>query len=400
MTQTILDLPAAPDSPAPTDRTGFQIGWDHAHHGLVPPPELMLAGTPVAQGWMAAKAVFGRRTLSAARPVRQWLELRLSAWRAGEGFEATELTPNYIGQLHSERCPVLRQRLGGARHEPQAATFLRLNPAAGWAAGHVVVVSHAAAAHAAGQTVEMLVRRARQAEAAASRPARQIAERAEAAEAADPAQGSGHEAGTWWRLAALRAFATPLSFHDAARLPLAVLPPNRVRLLNAAQGLQALVTTQFLAPGWGARLKTFADLLPEHTLRQDFNLFVSALVPRVLEAQAKSLDLRHTLEDAWLVERVQRRWQHLAFSLGEAGVASLLERALGANLATQRTLVHEVERATAGWGLDRAAVAPGPWPALADGARPATGQPVRRLGGRTAGRPPKNRSATTGARPS
>ena len=378
MNQTILDLDLPVDAsqamPEPCDRTAFQIGWDHAHHGLVPPPTLMLAGTPVAQGWMAGKAVFGRRTLAAARPHRQWLALRVSAWRAGESFETTELTPNYIGQLHSEHCPVLRKSLGGAMHDPLAATFVRLNEAAGWAAGHVVLLSRAAALQAAGQSVDALVRCARQAESGTTH-----------------CDGTtDNDAAIWWRLATLRAFATPLSFHDAVRLPLAVLPPNRVRLLNAAQGLQALITTQFLAPGWGSRLKAFAELLPEHTLRQDFNLFISALVPRVLEAEAKALNLRHTLEDAWLSERVQRRWQHLAFSLGEAGVASLLERVLASNLATQRTLVHEKERATAGWGLDRSAMAPGPWPAV--------DQPMRRLGGRTAGRPPKNRSATTGAR--
>jgi len=365
MNQTLFDLSTETTTASACDRTGFQIGWDHAHHGLVPPPQWMLDGTPVCQGWMAAKAVFGRRTLSGGRSVRQWLALRLQAWHARQAFDTTELTPNYLGQLNSARCPVLRQPLGGAPHEAQAAVFVRLNEAAGWAAGHVAMISRAAADRARGLSIAGLVQRARHADDA--------------------------DAPAWWRLATLRAFATPLPFIDAVRLPLAVLPPNRVRLLNAAQGLQALITAQFLGAGWGSRLQAMAALLPEHTLRQDFNLFVGALVPRVLEAQSKQLDLRTALEDAWLGERVQRRWQHLAFSLGEAGVVALLDRATQAGLAVQRTLNHAAERATEGWGLDPAAAAPGPWPAVVR-------QPDRRLGGRTAGRPPKNRSATTGAR--
>ena len=366
MNQTLLDLTPVAVHPRPCDRTGFQIGWDHAHHGLVPPPQWMLDGTPICQGWMAAKAVFGRRTLTGGRSVRQWLALRLDAWRAGQPVDTTELTPNYLGQLQATRCPALRQALGGAPLETQAAVFVRLNEAADWAAGHVAMLSRAAAEMARGLSVADMIQRARRADDEAT-------------------------AAAWWRLATLRAFATPLPFTDVVRLPLAVLPPNRVRLLNAAQGLQALVTSQFLSTGWGSRLQAMAALLPEHTLRQDFNLFVGALVPRLLEAQANQLDLRSALEDAWLGERVQRRWQHLAFSLGEAGVVALLDRATHAGLAAQRTLNHPAERATEGWGLDPAAAAPGPWPAVVR-------QPDRRLGGRTAGRPPKNRSATTGAR--
>ena len=370
MNQTLLDLSLspAPTQPSPCDGAGFQIGWDHAHHGLVPPPGWMLDGTPICQGWMAAKAVFGRRTLTGGRSVRQWLALRLDAWHAGQSVDTTELTPNYLGQLQTARCPVIRQALGGAPQEAQAAVFVRLNEAAGWAAGHVAMLSHAAADMARGLSVADMIQRARRTD-------------------------DQNAAAIWWRLATLRAFATPLPFTDAVRLPLAVLPPNRVRLLNAAQGLQALITSQFLSAGWGSRLQAMATLLPAHTLRQDFNLFVGALVPRVLEAQADQIDLRRALEDAWLGERVQRRWQHLAYSLGEAGVTALLDRATHAGLAAQRTVNHAAERATEGWGLDPAATAPGPrpWPAVVR-------QPDRRLGVRTAGRPPKNKSATTGAR--
>lgn len=336
-TQATLELipgPRGPQAGTPdeVDATGFEIGWDHAHHGLVPPPELLLEGTPIGQGWRAARAVFGRRTLAVQQATRQWLALRIRAWRDGTAFEGQQLTPHYLAQLRVTQCPVLRAPLGGAPGQPDAAVFERLNPQAAWAAGNVVMMSQRAAQARAGVDLLETLRRARRAE--------------RAGEAVD-----GLGAAAWWRLAALRACATPLPFHEAARLPLAVLPPNRVRLLNPAQGLQALVTMQFSTPGWSARTRALAALLPEHTLRHDFNLFIGSIAPRVLEAAPGTVPLRRALEDAWLNERVQRRWQHFALSLGEAATAALLERATADGLAAVRTVNHPLARATDGWAL-------------------------------------------------
>jgi len=325
-----LDSPGLPRTGAPDD-AGFELGWDHARHGLVPPPGLLLDGTPVGQGWRAGKAVFGARTLAASRAVRQWLELRTEAWRQGIGFETGQLGAAHLASLEVERCPVLRLRLGGC--EESAPRFERLNPQAAYAAGNVVQMSRAAAAARAGVDIAEAVRRARRSEITA-----------------EPVHGL--DAGAWWRVAVLRSFTTPLPFAEAARLPLAVLPPNRVRLLNGVQGLQALLTLQFCAPGWGERLRRIADLLPEHSLRHDFNLFVGALVPRVLQAQALQLDLRRTLEDAWTAERVMRRWQHFALSLGEAGCDALLARVAETPLPGRVTLWHEPAQAVEGWGLE------------------------------------------------
>jgi len=333
MNQAALAL----DPPAiePVGRTAFDIGWDHAHHGLVPPAELLHPETPVCQGWMAGKAVFGRRTLSTSRHVRLWLQLRLLAWRHGVGFDTLQVTPNYLGQIDRTHCPVRRCSLGGAVGHPDAARVVRLNPQAGFAAGNLAVVSTQAAA--ALEQVEVL----------------QALRLAHAA-AADACAVQGLDAAAWQRIAALRAFATPMPFAQAARLPLAVLPPNRVRLLNAAQGLQALVTQMFTAPGWSARCRALAALLPAHTLRHDFNLFVGAMAPRVLEAGNGPAALRRALEDAWLLDRVQRRWQHLVLSLGEPATADLLERALQIpNVCPQgvRIVQHTPAQATEGWSL-------------------------------------------------
>lgn len=335
MNQATLSFAAPTTLPAdPADRVGSDIGWDHAHHGLVPPAELLHQGTPVTQGWMVGKAVFGRRTLATARSTRQWLALRLLAWRRGIHFEIEQVTANHLAQLHTDRCPVTRRTLGGAAGQADAAGVDRLNPQAGYAAGNLVTLSHAASQAWLGVNVMQAMRQARAQEAGAPDKA-------------------GLDASAWWRLAALRSYATPLPFHEAAQVPLAVLPPNRVRMLNAVQGLQALVTNLFMTPGWSARCRALGALLPAHTSRHDFNLFVGALAPRVLEAGAEPRALRMALEDAWLHERVQRRWQHLVLCLGEAATKDLLERAIAAGLAVRRTVNHAPDQAVAGWALER-----------------------------------------------
>jgi len=317
MNQATLELDR-PDTDT-IDRVGFDIGWDHAHHGLVPPAELLHAGTPVCQGWMAGRAVFSRRAPGTTRTTRLWLQLRLQAWRRGIAFDGRQLTPSSLAQIHVASCPVLRMPLGGLAGDASAAVVERLDPRSGYAAGQVAVMSLLAAQAGDGVDALAAVRHARCAESA-GRPV------------------AGLDAAAWWRLAALRSFATPLAFHQAARLPLAALPPPRVQVINAVQRLQALVTLQFTAPGWSARARETAGLLPAHTLRHDFNLFVGSLVPRLLEAGPGAGGPRQALEDAWLHERVQRRWQHFALSLGETGVEALLERIGTPGAAAARTV--------------------------------------------------------------
>ena len=335
---------ARPQGPAAEDArgVGFRIGWDHAHHALVPPPEHLRGDTAVLQGWLAGRAAYGARTLAATRWVRWWLQWRLQAWQDGIAWEAVQLTPHYLSQLHTARCPVLRQPLNGQPGHDLGAVLERLNPLAGYAAGNLAVMSRAAARARRGQRVQDLVRRARQAE--------------RLGEAVD-----GLLAAAWWRLAALAGLTLPpqaLPFHQAAQLPLAVLPPNRVRVLGPATGLQALLTHSFALPGWAARARRIAGWLPAHSLRHDFNLFVGAIAPRLLEAPRDTAGQRQALEDAWLQERVQRRWQHFLLSLGEAGCEALLAQAVQEGLAGMTTLAWAQEQAVEGWALTSSAPAP------------------------------------------
>ncbi len=216
---------------------------------------------------------------------------------------------------------------------------MRLNPEAGWAAGHLATLSRRAADALTPD---------------GARAALRHAARVDAGIAPAPAGLAPAEV---WRLAVLQSFVAPLPFAEALRVPLRVLPPNRVRLLNAVQGLQALLTLQFAKPGWSERLRAVADLLPRvapgRELRQDFNLFVGAVAPRLLEAGTghDAPTMRRVLEDAWCDERVNRRWQAFVLALGEAAVEALLERAAEGGLAATRTLLHAPALATEGWSL-------------------------------------------------
>ncbi|MBL8325792.1 MAG: hypothetical protein JNJ89_12645 [Rubrivivax sp.] len=419
MTQAELALPPAP--PLRDDPVGFQIGWDHAHHGLVPPPELLLEGTPIGQGWRAARAVFGARSWPAHRCTRQWLALRIEAWRCGADFDLQTVTPNLLAQIEVRRCPVLRMPLGGAESSPGAPRISRLNPQAAYAAGNLVMLSRAADQAWQGLGVLDLVRCARAAEAlqlAATSPLASAAKgrASTAAEAADAprAAAAPHldpaDHGAWWRLATLRSLTTPMHGADAARLPLAATPPNRTRVLNTVQALQALLTARLAGERWAAEMAAVASMLPEHSQRTDFNLWVGALAPRVLEAQARGRSIGLALEDAWLAERVQRRWQHFALALGTAGCEQLVQRLCGRQPGGRVAIVLADAQATETWALPGAQPPAGPalppvsgMPAGALGAgRPQLRltSPVRAAGRRRTARPPCGpRPRETGGRP-
>jgi hypothetical protein len=327
MAQTLAVL----DNPPADPQVGFDIGWDHARHGLVPPPEQWLDGNPLHQGWRAGKACFGERTLAASRRVRLWLALRLHAWLRHRAFELAEVTPHYLGQIETVICPVTRQSLVQAD-----ASVDRVCDQAGYAAGNLAMLSaQANRAKGALRWDDALV----QAHLAAS---------------AEGGCVDGLDAAAWARLAVLISFVTPLPHEQAARLALRVLPPNRLRLLNPVQGLQALVTRELGRPDGTRRLRELAVLLPGEALRLDFHRWLSAMLPRRIEAgrDADAWTLRHALEDAWCDGRVNRCWQRFALQLDEALIERLLQRCAAGALSGTRLLLHEMATATEGWALD------------------------------------------------
>lgn len=313
----------------PSFQTGYGIGWDHARHGLVPPPRHLLPGHPIRQGWQAGRRAFARRTLATHPGVHLWLGLRLEAWERNLTFEDLLVTPRFLAQLITPRCPVTREPLAAGQ-----GRVVRLNQAAGYAAGNLVMVSARVA-----QALDGLDLAAAQAAATQAR-------------ASDDGLCQPLSGAEWDRLATLISLATPLAPEQAATLPLHALPPNRVRVLNPVQGLQAWVTLQVELDGWSQRMNRFATLLTE-TARPAFRVFVGGLLPRVWQA-GRPLDaqaLRERLEDAWSDERVVRRWQRFAEALSRADVDRLIDSAVTLGLSGRRLCGHAQAAATEGWAL-------------------------------------------------
>jgi hypothetical protein len=327
MAQTLLAFDPHPADP----RIGFQLGWDHAQHAMVPPPEQLLEGNPLRQGWLAGKACFGGHTLGASRRVRQWLQLRLHAWQRGRAFDLSQVTPHYLGQIEVPVCPITRQRL-----TVDEASVDRVCDHAGYAAGNLAMIGLGANRAKGSCTWDEALAHAQQ------------------ADAAEAGRLGSLDAAAWVRLSVLISFVTPLPHALAARLPLRLLPPNRLRLLNPVQGLQALVTRALGRPDGTRRLRALSALLPGEALRLDFNLFLSALLPRLIGAgqDGDACAPRQVLEDAWCDARVNRCWQRFALQLDEALVEKLLQQGADAAIAGTRTLLHEDTTATEGWALD------------------------------------------------
>jgi hypothetical protein len=342
-----------------TDETpdpAWLLGWDYAHHGQVPPAEQMLPGHPLRQGWEAGRAAFGSRTLKATRQVQQWLQLRLQAWHSGQAFEEVQVTPNFLGQIDRARCPITREALslalGNAPRTGTDATITRLNERAGYAAGNLACLSRRAAQAKAGQRWSD------------ARLQSVLAQARQGSVREQPSAGAdGLGAAEWARLAVLMSFATPLPHEVAATLPLLVLPPNRLRLVNPIQGLQALITQQLMQHGFAVRIAQLTSLLPGLELRRDFHLFFHTLLPRAWQGgrPASGEEMRDRLEDAWQDADVLRRWQRFASQLSAEQADQLLRRLVAKGLAgtARRTEWHPPARATEGWALEQAGASRG-----------------------------------------
>jgi len=343
------------------EHVGFELGWDYAHYRVAPPAPYAHEPSPLRDGLLAGQAAFGARTLAATRHVRKWLQLRLHAWLRGRSVELVQVTPNYLQQIDTSHCPITRVALSSATLEASDASVDRVRNDAGYAAGNLAVMStkanHAKAAHGLRD---------------ATRFVRQIdAEQL-------PGLG-GLTAEQWSRVAVLCSFVEPLPHDEACALPLLVLPPNRLRLFNPAQALQAFVSQQLLKPGWSQRIGRFEDLLPGKALRRDFRSFFMSLLPRVIEAgfpgerraapsrpgsprgtapqaargghQGDTTHARWAIEDAWRASLVQQRWTRFARQLGATQCEALLARAAARKLGAAVLLPLTDASATDGWNL-------------------------------------------------
>ena len=342
MNAAVLEFDIPRQTHAPLDRIGFELGWDYAHHRVEPPAPYADEASALHEGLLAGRATFGLRTLAAPRPVRKWLQLRLHAWLRGRSVELFQVTPNYLRQLETSHCPITRVGLSVATLEGSDASIDRVRNDAGYAAGNLAVMStqanHAKGAHDSASALRMAL----QADAAAT------------SGNGGPRGVGGLTAPQWRRVATLCSFVEPLNHSEAVARPLHVLPPNRLRLFNPVQALQAMLSRQFLVPGWSQRCARFEDLLKGKELKRDFKAFVIALLPRILEA-GKALDpqaTRWAIEDAWANALVQKRWQAFAGPLDPAECEALVRVAAARRLSTTRVEALGPMLATDGWNLE------------------------------------------------
>ena len=317
------------------EHVGFELGWDYAHYRVNPPAPYAQEPSPLRNGLLAGQAAFGQRTLAATRHVRKWLQLRLHAWLRGRSVELVQVTPNYLQQIDVSHCPITRVALSTATLEASDASVDRVRNDAGYAAGNLAVMStkanHSKAAHGF---------------RAALRFVQQV-------EAQKLPGLNGLTAEQWARTAVLCSFVETLPHDEACALPLLVLPPNRLRLFNPVQALQAFVSQQLLKPGWSGRVSRFEDLLPGKPLKRDFKGFFMALLPRVIEAglSGEGQHARWAVEDAWRSPLVQQRWFRFASQLSALQCESLLARAAARRLSTVVLVPHSETGATDGWNL-------------------------------------------------
>lgn len=337
MTTTSLfhDLPAG-HALTMHEHIGFELGWDYAHHGLTPPAPYDQEPSSLRHGLLAGQAAFGRRTLAPTRHVRKWLQLRLHAWLRGRSVELVQVTPKYLQQLEVAHCPVTRAALSVATLEPTDASVDRVRNDAGYAAGNLAVMSRKAN-HAKG--------------ALGFRDALRLVQDLEAGRIAG---AGGLSVAQWARVAVLCSFVEPLSHEEASALPMLVFPPNRLRLFNPVQALQAFVGRQLLTPGWSQRIARFEVLIPGKPARRAFQMFFHALLPRVLEAGRGSEpeQARWAVEDAWRNPLVMKRWTAFARLLTPAQCEDTLTKAAARKLALQRIERTVAAQATEGWNLE------------------------------------------------
>ncbi len=336
---TAADSPAralASDSLTTHEHIGFELGWDYAHHRLNPPAPYAQEPSPLRHGLLAGQAAFGSRTLTPTRSARKWLQLRLHAWLRGRSVELFQVTPHYLQQLEVSHCPITRAALSSATLDSSDASIDRVRNDAGYAAGNLAVMStkanHAKASYGFDDALRFV---------------RQI-------EAGKLGGIDGLTAAQWSRLAVLCSFVEPLPHEQACALPLLVLPPNRLRLFNPAQALQAFVSQQLLAAGWSRRVSRIEALLPGKPARRAFRAFFHALLPRVLEA-GRTTDAqraRWAIEDAWRNPLLLRRWAAFARLLTADQCEALIVRATARKLASVRTQQLSDAQATEGWNLE------------------------------------------------
>ena len=323
------------------EHIGFELGWDYAHYRVTPPAPYAQEPSPLRNGLLAGQAAFGARTLAATRHVRKWLQLRLHAWLRGRSVELMQVTPNYLQQIDVSHCPITRTPLSRALLSASDASVDRVRNDAGYAAGNLAVMSTRANRAKSGYGCEDAMAFARQ------------------VELGKLGQIDGLTAEHWARIAVLASFVTPMPHAQAAALPLLVLPPARLRLLNPVQSLQVMLSLQFTRAGHGRRCAALASLMPSADALHAFRPFMLTLLARRVAAGqiADPVAERHAVEDMWRDPLVNRRWQRLTLRLTAGDCERIGRVAAERGLASSAVRWLSSDSATEGWALESAGYA-------------------------------------------
>lgn len=166
-------------------------------------------------------------------------------------------------------------------------------------------------------------------------------------------------AAEWARVAVLTSFAMPLAHATAANLPLLVLPPNRLRILNPVQSLQVMLSQQVTRSGHAKRCASLANLMPSVDARDALYPFMLTLLARWVTAGkvASDVDERRIVEDMWLDPLVQRRWRRPALRLTEADCRRIGRIAAERGLGGRGIRWLGADAAIDGWALKSAGYA-------------------------------------------
>ena len=309
---------AAAPAPGAAD-PGDALGFDHARYGVVPPATCLWPGHPVREGWERGRRLIGRRARPATLAVTRWLALRLAAWQRGEAFDDHQITPQVLRSLEAAtHCPVSGRAL---RDDAQVVA---VDAARGWVAGNLALLSPEVAV--LWRTLDW------------------PAAKAALARAEDDPETlvEGLPARQWRRVVTLKSLATPLPGAEAVRIPLHLLPPNRLRLANPIQELQLVLTLQLAVPGWGQRARGIAAAMPL-LLRCEFNLFFNSLLAQALRQGAgpERAGIRDALALAWNDAVVQRRWLRFARLVDDALARRLVDRLASERLPGLQVVRHE-----------------------------------------------------------
>lgn len=263
-------------------------------------------------------------------PKQHWWRLQGQARRRGRRLEPLQVTPRFLARLDAPACPVTREHLAAG-----AGVVVALRDDADLAAGHLVTLGRRAAALAPGRW----------------QAAWAMAECL--ADAAPDALEHGLDVGAWRRIALLRSFVQAPTPAEAAELPLVVLPPNRLRVLSAVQGLQVAMTLALRLPDRARRLTDLALRLETEESRLALRLFALTLVAR-RPAGLDHLDpaaARHALEDLWLDPLLQRRWRRLAQRLSDRDADALLRDGRASGMLGTGWRLLDDDWAIDGWGV-------------------------------------------------